>query len=101
MAERVMHLGGDLLRTINPSFVRLFLCLLSVVPNLIIVLFTLTRGQSLDKVKRPFRVMTHADAIRYCREHNIYKDKERQIHFADDDVWHRVICAPLFNMVDR
>jgi hypothetical protein len=30
--------------------------------------------------------MTHADAVRYCNEHNIYKDKERQIYFTEDDV---------------
>ncbi|KAJ9460142.1 Asparagine--tRNA ligase [Diplonema papillatum] len=37
--------------------------------------------------KRPFKRITHADAIKLCREHNIYKDKDTQTHFeADDDI---------------
>lgn len=30
-------------------------------------------------------ILTHAEAIAYCREHNIYKDPETQTHFDPED----------------
>eukprot|EP01059_Diplonema_ambulator_P033472 TRINITY_DN700_c0_g1_i1.p1 TRINITY_DN700_c0_g1~~TRINITY_DN700_c0_g1_i1.p1 ORF type:complete len:675 (+),score=324.36 TRINITY_DN700_c0_g1_i1:113-2137(+) len=35
--------------------------------------------------KRPFKRITHADAIEICRKHNIYKDPETKEHFGPDD----------------
>lgn len=31
------------------------------------------------------KVMTHKEAIQYCRDHEIYKDAETKTHFDDDD----------------
>eukprot|EP01065_Artemidia_motanka_P046239 TRINITY_DN695_c0_g1_i1.p1 TRINITY_DN695_c0_g1~~TRINITY_DN695_c0_g1_i1.p1 ORF type:complete len:744 (+),score=264.72 TRINITY_DN695_c0_g1_i1:169-2232(+) len=35
--------------------------------------------------KKPFRRLSHADAIRFCRENKIYKDPETEEHFGDED----------------
>eukprot|EP01061_Rhynchopus_euleeides_P043354 TRINITY_DN756_c1_g3_i1.p1 TRINITY_DN756_c1_g3~~TRINITY_DN756_c1_g3_i1.p1 ORF type:complete len:701 (+),score=313.50 TRINITY_DN756_c1_g3_i1:209-2104(+) len=39
--------------------------------------------------KRPFKRLTHADAIKFCREHNIYKtepgEEGHPMHFGDED----------------
>lgn len=34
---------------------------------------------------RPFKRMTYAECIKYCKEHNIYKDEENKIHFQEGD----------------
>ena len=33
-----------------------------------------------------FREMTYVDAVKFCREHNIYKDEKEQTHFEFGDV---------------
>jgi asparaginyl-tRNA synthetase len=36
---------------------------------------------------RPFKRMTYAECIKFCQEHNVYKDKENKIHFElGDDI---------------
>lgn len=37
-------------------------------------------------MNKPFRRMTYADAVKYCNEHNIYKDPETKTHFEFGDV---------------
>jgi asparaginyl-tRNA synthetase len=44
-----------------------------------------TAGKPLPILTRPFLRMTHADAIVYCRENNIYKDAETKEHFGPSD----------------
>lgn len=34
---------------------------------------------------KPFKRMNYSDAVKYCREHEIYKDKENKIHFEFGD----------------
>jgi len=42
---------------------------------------------SIKVPKFPFRRMDYSDAVQYCRDHNIYKDKENKIHFElGDDI---------------
>eukprot|EP01111_Echinosteliopsis_oligospora_P004007 TRINITY_DN1630_c0_g1_i1.p1 TRINITY_DN1630_c0_g1~~TRINITY_DN1630_c0_g1_i1.p1 ORF type:complete len:656 (-),score=224.99 TRINITY_DN1630_c0_g1_i1:209-2176(-) len=37
--------------------------------------------------KRPFKRMDYKDAVKYCNEHNIYKDETNKIHFeVGDDI---------------
>jgi asparaginyl-tRNA synthetase len=40
---------------------------------------------SLKVPKRPFKRMNYSDAVKYCREHEIYKDKETKTHFEFGD----------------
>lgn len=42
-------------------------------------------GKPLPKLDRPFLRMTYEDAIKYCREHKIYKDPETKEHFEFGD----------------
>eukprot|EP00741_Cyanophora_paradoxa_P006088 tig00000983_g5903.t1 len=56
--ERVMRENGELMKSVNPT------------PPV---------------VKKPFRRMDYADAIKFCREHNIYKDEESKTHFEFGD----------------
>jgi len=58
VAERLLAKGGDMLKSVNPDFK---------VPE------------------RPFLRMNYSDAIKYCREHNIYKDEEKKEHFEFGD----------------
>lgn len=44
-----------------------------------------TNGKALPKLDRPFLRMTYEDAVKYCREHNIYKDDETKTHFEFGD----------------
>lgn len=44
-----------------------------------------TQGKALPSLPRPFLRMTHAEAIVYCRENNIYKDEETKEHFGPED----------------
>jgi len=42
---------------------------------------------SIKVPKSPFKRMDYSDAVQYCRDHNIYKDKENKIHFElGDDI---------------
>lgn len=58
VAERVARAEPEMLRYLNPNFK---------VP------------------KKPFRRMNYADAVKFCREHNIYKDEENKVHFEFGD----------------
>eukprot|EP01060_Flectonema_neradi_P033257 TRINITY_DN5526_c0_g1_i1.p1 TRINITY_DN5526_c0_g1~~TRINITY_DN5526_c0_g1_i1.p1 ORF type:complete len:673 (+),score=184.31 TRINITY_DN5526_c0_g1_i1:51-2069(+) len=35
--------------------------------------------------KKPFNRLTHADAVKFCRKHNIYKNEETKEHFGPED----------------
>lgn len=43
------------------------------------------RFETLRKMAQDIQVMTHADAITYCREHEIYKDEDGKVHFDKMD----------------
>lgn len=43
------------------------------------------RIQKLLEMTKDIQVLTHQDAIKYCREHEIYKDPETKMHFEDRD----------------
>mmetsp|Transcript_956 Transcript_956/g.1717 ORF Transcript_956/g.1717 Transcript_956/m.1717 type:complete len:524 (-) Transcript_956:437-2008(-) len=58
VAERVVKEHPDLLKLLNPSFAP---------------------------PKRPFKRMDYSDAIQFCREHDIYKDKDTKTHFEFGD----------------
>ena len=46
-----------------------------------------TRLPQLLVMAKDIKVMTHKEAIQYCRDHMIYKDPERQVHFDPlDDI---------------
>jgi asparaginyl-tRNA synthetase len=49
------------------------------------VLEAATGGKPVPQFPRPFLRMSHAEAIVYCREHNIYKDEEAREHFGPSD----------------
>jgi hypothetical protein len=36
--------------------------------------------------QKPFLRMNYADAVKYCNQHNIYKDEEKKEHFKFGDV---------------
>eukprot|EP00276_Gloeochaete_wittrockiana_P005067 CAMPEP_0184652632 /NCGR_PEP_ID=MMETSP0308-20130426/10337_1 /TAXON_ID=38269 /ORGANISM="Gloeochaete witrockiana, Strain SAG 46.84" /LENGTH=511 /DNA_ID=CAMNT_0027087623 /DNA_START=20 /DNA_END=1552 /DNA_ORIENTATION=- len=57
-AERVMKEQGELLRSVHPSF---------------------------SVPQRPFKRLEYTDAIKFCQEHNIYKDEETKTHFQFGD----------------
>lgn len=42
-------------------------------------------GKPIPKLERPFLRMTYEDAVKYCREHGIYKDPETKEHFEFGD----------------
>lgn len=52
---------------------------------------------SLPELKRPFKRLTYEDAVKFCREHLIYKDEEKKefFEFGDD-----IPEAPERKMVD-
>jgi len=58
VAERLMKKAGPELKSLNPNF---------------------------EVPQRPFLRMDYSDAIKYCREHNIYKDEETKTHFEFGD----------------
>jgi len=58
VAERVLAKAPDMLNFLNPKFT---------VP------------------KRPFMRMNYADAVKFCRDHDIYKDDEKKEHFEFGD----------------
>lgn len=43
------------------------------------------RVQKLLEMTKDIQVLTHKDAIKYCREHGIYKDSETKEHFGERD----------------
>lgn len=43
------------------------------------------RMQTLLKMAKDIQIMTHSEAINYCRTHEIYKDEERKVHFERID----------------
>lgn len=43
------------------------------------------RIQKLPEMTKNIQVLTHQDVIKYCREHEIYKDPEMKMHFEDRD----------------
>ncbi len=36
--------------------------------------------------KKPFKRMNYSDAVKFCNEHEIYKDEEKKEHFVFGDV---------------
>lgn len=54
VTERVMAKAGDLVKQINPAFVQ---------------------------PKKPFKRMTYAECIQFCKDNLIYKDEEKKIFF--------------------
>lgn len=44
-----------------------------------------TDGKPIKRLERPFLRMTYEDAVKYCREHEIYKDPGTQTHFEFGD----------------
>lgn len=42
-------------------------------------------GQKIKPLKRPFRRMDYVDALKYCREHGIYKNEETKEYFEFGD----------------
>eukprot|EP01133_Synstelium_polycarpum_P007888 gene7888-9259_t len=58
VTERMMKIDKDLVLSVNPK---------ATVP------------------KRPFKRMDYAEGIKYCREHNIYKDEATKTHFEFGD----------------
>lgn len=49
------------------------------------LLMRATDGKPIKKLEKPFLRMTYEDAVKYCREHNIYKDEETKTHFEFGD----------------
>lgn len=45
----------------------------------------LARVRKLRAMCDDIQILTHKDAIKYCREHEIYKDPETKTHFGDRD----------------
>lgn len=58
VAHRLQTKCGDMLKLVNPDFVP---------------------------PARPFLRMNYSDAVKYCNEHNIYKDEETKEHFQFGD----------------
>jgi len=58
VADRLIKKAGPLLKEINPNFIP---------------------------PKKPFLRMNYSDAVRYCNEHQIYKDEETKTHFVFGD----------------
>lgn len=58
VAKRLVEKAGDMLKIVNPNFVQ---------------------------PQKPFLRMNYADAVKYCNEHNIYKDEETKEHFKFGD----------------
>jgi asparaginyl-tRNA synthetase len=71
VSKRVQAQHGDLLGFLNPDF---------------------------KLPEKPFVRMTHADAIRYCNEHQIYKDEEKKLTFQEGE---DISEAPERAMTDR
>lgn len=47
----------------------------------------LARAHQLVAMTEDIMILSHSEAITYCREHSIYKDPENMIHFdAEDDI---------------
>jgi len=59
VCDRVVKKHGDLLKMLNPKF---------------------------DAPKKPFMRMTHRQAIEYCNEHKIYKEKENKPYTNREDI---------------
>jgi asparaginyl-tRNA synthetase len=58
VADRLVKKAGEMLKIVNPNFVA---------------------------PKKPFIRMDYSAAVKYCNEHNIYKDEENKIHFEFGD----------------
>lgn len=58
VADRLIKMAGDMLKIVNPDF---------------------------KPPQKPFLRMNYSDAVKFCRENNIYKDEETKEHFEFGD----------------
>ncbi|ETO34268.1 asparaginyl-tRNA synthetase, cytoplasmic isoform 2 [Reticulomyxa filosa] len=94
VCARIIKDHGDLLKSLNPKFVNFFLiCFFEKErsdhdnADSIALFFTISLNYKTQEApKKPFVRLNHEDAIRYCNEHNIYKDEEtkEKFKFGDD-----------------
>lgn len=84
-AERPFITFDDLLETIEDLVCDVIERIREKVKEDMDVFLRASDGKELPKLERPFLRMTYEDAIKYCRDHDIYKDPETKEHFEFGD----------------
>lgn len=84
-AERPFITFEDLLDTIEDLVCDVIERVADKVKNDMDTYLRASGGTPIPKVERPFLRMTYEDAVKYCRDHKIYKDPETETHFEFGD----------------
>lgn len=84
-AERPFISFEDLLQSIESLVVGVVDRVIEKMADKQDLLMRATDGKPIKKLQRPFLRMTYEEAVKYCREHSIYKDPETKEHFEFGD----------------